>query len=58
MVTVVLALGMTWLGPPPTTGTPSWMRTAPPPPALAPLVPAPGREAGAAPREQTARPQR
>lgn len=58
MVTVLLALGYCWLGPPPMTGTPHWQQSPQRPPALAPLVPAPGRDVGQGVSEQPARPQR
>lgn len=58
VVTVLLTLGYCWLGPPPTSGTPRWQWIAPPPPALAPLVPAPGRDLNLAPNEQVSRPLR
>jgi len=46
------------MGPPPATGTLWWQREQTPPPAIAPLVPAPGRDAPGAPEQATARPQR
>ncbi len=58
VVTVLLTLGYCWLGPPPGAGTPSWQWNAPRPPAIAPLVTAPGRELSLAPIDQPSRPLR